>query len=409
MGVRIAVGHDAKNLPEGCTVVVRSAAVPDANPEIAEAVRRGIEVIKYAQLLGRLMQEKAGIAVAGCHGKTTTTAMIAYVLSRAGFEPSFVVGGLIPQLGSNAAPGKGRHFVAEACEYDRSFHSLAPQCAVITNIDEDHLDYYKDLGEIVEAFREFARKVPPKGLVIGSMDNEHAAAIVKELAGRGEGFSIAQDADWRARNIAVKEGRWTFEAVKYGRSFGEFQLAVAGAHNVSNALAAMAAATWAGVGREIIQLALSEFGGAARRFQALGERRGTIVVDDYGHHPAEIRATLRAARERWPEKKIWCVFQPHQYSRTRLLLKEFGKSFGDADLVLLPEIYEARDSETERRKVSSADLAKLLDENGKAALFLPTFDQVLAFLRDKAGPDVVLITMGAGNVNDVARRFLGEV
>ena len=407
MGIKVAIGHAPSNVAEGCTLVVRSAAIPDTNPEIVEAAARKIEVIKYAQLLGRLMAEKSGIAIAGCHGKTTTTAMIAYILARAGFEPSFVVGGVIPQLGSNAVPGKGKHFVAEACEFDRSFHNLAPQCAVITNIEEDHLDYYKDIHEIVASFREFASKVGEGGLVIGSLDNEHTAKIVNELKGKGESFSTQGDAHWRAVNIAVRDGKWTFEALKYGKSIGEFQLAVAGVHNVSNALAAMAAATWAGVGREIVQLALSEFIGAARRFERLGERKGTLVIDDYGHHPTEIKATLRAAKERFPEKKIWCVFQPHQHSRTRFFMKDFAKSFGDAHLVLLPEIYAARDSEADK-KTSSAELAKLLDENGKAALFLPTFDEVLAFLKDKATPDVVLVTMGAGNVDEVARRFLKD-
>jgi UDP-N-acetylmuramate--alanine ligase len=407
MGVKVHAGHAPGNLPEGCTLVVRSAAIPDSNPEIVEAVARRVEIIKYAQLLGRLMQERTGIAIAGCHGKTTTTAMISYILSRAGFEPSFVVGGVIPQLGSNAVPGKGKYFVAEACEFDRSFLNLAPQCAVITNIEEDHLDYYKDLAEIVAAFREFAGKVSDKGLLIGSLDNEHTAKIVKEMKGRGETFSTVNEADWRAKNIAVKDGKWTFEVEKYGKSIGDFQLAVAGQHNVANALAAMAAATWAGVGREIVQLALSEFVGAARRFQLLGERAGTVVIDDYGHHPTEIKATLKAAKERYPDRKIWCVFQPHQHSRTRFFMKEFAKSFADAHLVLLPEIYAARDKD-EDKKTSSAELAKLLDENGKAALFLPTFDEVLKFLKEKAAPDVVVVTMGAGNVDEVARRFLKE-
>jgi UDP-N-acetylmuramate--alanine ligase len=380
--------------------VVRSAAVKDDNPEVVEARAREIEVLKYAQMLGRLTEDRAGIAVAGCHGKTTTSSMIAYILHRAGFEPGYMIGGAIPQLGSSAALGKGKHFVMEACEYDRSFLNLAPKCAVITNIEEDHLDYYKDLAEITQAFGEFAGRA--KELVIGSADNPATAAIVAER--KGEGFSVEKEADWRARNVEVKDGRWTFEALKYRKPFGEFQLAVAGQHNVANALAAIAAATWAGVGREIIQVALSEFAGAARRFQLLGERRGAIVIDDYGHHPTEVAATLRAARERYPERKIWCVFQPHQHSRTRIFLKDFAKSFADANLVLLPDIYAARDEST--KGVSSADLAKLLDQNGKAALYLPKFDDVVAFLREKATPDCLIVTMGAGNVDEVARRFL---
>jgi UDP-N-acetylmuramate--alanine ligase len=406
LGVRIRGSHEAANLPPGCTVVVRSAAVPDTNPEIAAARDTGVPVLFHAEMLGRLMAGRSGIAVAGCHGKTTTTAMIAYILSRAGFEPSFACGGVIPQLGTNAAGGAGRHFVAEACEFNRSFLKLAPQCAVITNIEEDHLDYYRDLDEIAGAFREFAALVGEKGIVIGGVDSPPVAELIATLKGRGEGYSIEKDADWCAKKISVEGGVWRFEVLKYGKGFGSFTLAVPGAHNVGNAVAAIAAATWAGVGRELIQVALSEFSGVERRFQVLGERHGTLVIDDYGHHPTEIQATLRAVRERFPDRKIWCVFQPHQYSRTRVFLKDFARSFGDAHLVLLPEIYEARDDEAEKRRVSSADLAKLLDQNGQAALFLPAFDQVVAFLEDKADPSVVVVTMGAGNVNEVARRFL---
>jgi UDP-N-acetylmuramate--alanine ligase len=342
--------------------------------------------------------------------------MIAYVLSRAGVEPTFVCGGVIPQLGTNAAPGRGKHFIAEACEYDRSFLHYAPQCAVITNIEEDHLDYYRDIQEIVGAFEEFAARVGDKGIVIGSLDNAHSAAIVGRFKGRGEGYSVmksadtrtGKDADWRARGIAVTDGLWRFEALKYGRPFGEFTLRVPGAHNVSNALAAIATATWAGVGREIVQLALSEFAGAERRFELLGEKNGALVIDDYGHHPTEIQATLRSAKERYPDRKIWCVFQPHQHSRTRLLLKEFARSFDDADLVLLPEIYAARDAEKDVKGVSSPELAKLVNENGKAALFLPTFDDIVKFLRDKAEAGTVILTMGAGNVGEIGRRFLAS-
>ncbi len=400
-------GHAPENIPDGTELVVRSAAVRDENPEVVEARRRKIPVLKYAEMVGRLTKEKQTIAVAGCHGKTTTTAMVSWVLDRAGFGPTFICGGVIPQLGSNAAPGPGKHLVVEACEYDRSFLNYAPACAVITNVEEDHLDYYKDITEIAAAFREFASR--SSGPVIGSADCAHSAAIVGELKGKGEGFSIAKDADWRARNIEVKDGRWTFEVLKYGKSYGRYGLAVAGEHNVSNALAAVAAATWAGVGQEIVQLALSEFTGAERRFQLLGEKRGALVYDDYGHHPTEIQATLRAAKARFPDRRIWCVFQPHQVSRTRIFMKDFARSFGDAHVVLLPEIYEARDGANGNgRKVSSADLAKAISENGKAALFLPTFDEVLAFLRDKVTPDCLVLTLGAGDVHQVARRFLAE-
>jgi UDP-N-acetylmuramate--alanine ligase len=403
-GAVLSIGHAATNVPAAADLVVRSAAVPEDNPEVAEARRRGVRVMKYAEMLGELSRSKVTIAVSGCHGKTTTTAMAAYVLSRAGFEPSFVCGGVIPQLGSNASPGAGKHLVVEACEFDRSFLHLSPACAVITNIEEDHLDYYKDITEIAAAFREFASRT--SGPVIGSMDNPHSAAIVADLKGKGEGFSVQKDADWRAVNVEVKDGRWSFEVLKYGRPFGRYALGLAGEHNVANALAVIAAATWTGVGQEIIQVALSEFGGAARRFQLLGERRGALVIDDYGHHPTEIQATLRAAKERYPDRKIWCVFQPHQRSRTRIFMREFSRSFGDAHVVLLPEIYSAREAENGGRKVSSADLAKAITEQGKAALFMPTFDEVLAFLRQKVTPDCLVLTMGAGDVDEIARRFI---
>ena len=399
------VGHAAANVPEGVDVVVRSAAVKDDNPEVVEARRRSVPVLKYAEMLGRLSADKQTIAIAGCHGKTTTTSMVAYVLSRAGFEPSYVCGGVITQLGSNAAPGAGKHLVVEACEYDRSFLNLSPACAVITNIEEDHLDYYKDITEIAGAFKEFASK--SSGPVIASLDSPYAAGIVAELKGKGESFSLEKDADWRARNVEVVDGRWTFDVLKYGRPYGRYALKVPGEHNVANALSAVAAATWAGVGQEIVQLALSEFVGAERRFQLLGERNGALVFDDYGHHPTEVQATLKAARMRYPERKIWCVFQPHQISRTKLLLKDFARSFGDANVVLLPEIYEARE-DNGQKKVSSADLARALAENGKAALFLPTFDEILAFLRDKVTPDCLVLTMGAGDVDAIAKRFVAE-
>ncbi len=201
--------------------------------------------------------------------------------------------------------------------------------------------------------------------------------------------------------------QWEFDVLKYGRPYGRYSLKVAGLHNVANALAAIAASTWAGVGQEIIQVALSEFTGAQRRFEFLGEKKGALVFDDYGHHPTEIQATLKAARDRYPDRKIWCIFQPHQSSRTRIFFKDFARSFGDAHVVLLPEIYEARAGDDEK-KISSADLARAVAENGKAALFMPTFDDVLAFLKEKATPDCLVLTMGAGNVNEIAQRFLAE-
>ncbi len=398
----VTIGHAAENLGDA-QMVIRSAAVPDENEEVQAAHARGIPVMKYAEFLGSLMEDRAGISVAGCHGKSTTAGMITYILKRAGFDPGYVIGGTIPQLGGSSSMGKGPHFVAEACEFDRSFLFLRPRCAVITNIEEDHLDYYRDIDEITEAFQEYASLATE--MVIGSVDNPRTASIVSGRPGTDEGYSIEKEADWRANNIEVRDGIWRFEVLKYGRSLGEFELGVPGRHNVSNALAAIAVASWAGVGQEIIQLALAEFTGVERRFQVLGEYNGAIVIDDYGHHPTEIQATLAAARERYPTRKIWCVFQPHQYSRTKLFANEFARSFTEAGLVLLPEVYEARDGQ-EGKGISSSDLARLLDENGKAALFLPSFDDVVSFLRNKATEDCLILTIGAGNVDEIARKVL---
>lgn len=407
-GIRVLIGHDEDNLPADVSFVVRSAAVPEDNPEVVKARTRGVPVLKYAQMLGRLMAGGTGIAVAGCHGKTTTTAMIAYILTRAGLAPSFVCGGIIKQFRTNAAVSSGAHWVCEACEYDRSFLSLVPRCAVITNIEEDHLDYYRDLEEIVGAFQEFAALVGKGGLVVGSMDNEPAAAIVSRLKPHAEGFSLYREADWRAVDLRLEGGLWTFGILKGGESFGRVALRVPGIHNCANALAAVAVANWAGVKPAVIQEALGEFEGCARRFEIRGEKKGVLVVDDYGHHPSEIRATLRAAVERYPDRTVWVVFQPHQFSRTRIFLKEFAASFHDAQMVLIPDIYEARDCEADRCAISSAGLALALRRNGREAHHLPTFDEVVSFLKERIRPGTLLVTMGAGNVVEVAERFLEE-
>jgi UDP-N-acetylmuramate--alanine ligase len=402
-GARLHAGHDPAHLDPRPDLVVRSAAIRDDHPEVVAARRAGIEVVKYAEMLGRLMAGRDGIAVAGCHGKTTTAGWIAWLLDRAGLDPGFVVGGVVPQLGAGGRDGGGRPFVAEACEYDRSFHHLRPRIAVITNIEEDHLDYYRDLAEIVEAFGVFAGRAE---VVIGCVDDPRVAGLLARRPAAARGYALGRDAFWRAQDVAVRDGRWSFEALREGRAAGRFAIGLPGAHNVFNALAVLAVGAELGIPMETVAAALDGFTGAARRFQVLGERRGVTVVDDYGHHPTEIAATIAAARARFPGRPLWCVFQPHQHSRTRALLREFAGAFAGADRVLLPDIFFARDSEEERRKVTSEDLARLLAGRGTAAEYRPTFDDVLAAL-DRGIPDgAVLLTLGAGNVDEVARRFL---
>lgn len=404
-GADVEIGHDAANLPDDADLLIRSAAVPETNPEVAKALARGLPISKYSKFLGRLSAMREGIAVSGCHGKTTTTSMIVYLLARAGLDPSFVVGGSIPQFRRGGRWADSRHFVVEACEFDRSFLELRPACAVITNIEEDHLDYYADLDEIEGAFADFAGLATSK--LVGCADNPRTASVLARRPGIAESYSInGVAADWKARNIRVEGGRWSFEVVRQGKPFGDFTLEVPGLHNVSNALAAIAVGTWAGVGKEILQVALAEFTGAARRFQLLGERRGVTVIDDYAHHPTEIRATLRAARERYPDRKLWCVFQPHQHSRTRIFLEEFARSFGDAHLVLVPEVFSARDSERDMKTVTAAELTRLMDRSGTAALFMRDLSEALDFVRAKIEPGSLLLTLGAGDVGRVAKEFM---
>jgi UDP-N-acetylmuramate--alanine ligase len=315
------------------------------------------------------------------------------------------VGGVLPQFGTGGRDGAGRPFVAEACEFDRSFHHLRPRIAVITNIEEDHLDYYRDLAEIVEAFGVFADRAE---VVIGCADNRWVAELLARRPAAARSYALGRDALWRARDIAVRDGRWIFEALRGGRPAGRFAIGLAGEHNVANALAVLAVGAELGIAPDVAAAALRDYTGVARRFQVLGERRGATVVDDYGHHPTEIAAVIAAARARWPGRPLWCVFQPHQHSRTRTLLRSFAGAFAGADRVLLPDIFFARDSEEERRKVTSEDLARLLVERGTAAFYRPTFDDVLGELERSLPEGAVLVTLGAGNVDEVARRFLAS-
>ncbi len=407
-GVVFHKGHKASNIDGAVNKVIRSAAIKDNNEEIIEAKRHAIEIKKYSEMLGELMKGKKGIAIAGCHGKTTTTSLISYILCKGGLDPTFVCGGDIPQLGGNSSPGRGDFFVAEACEFDRSFLNLHPETVVITNIEEDHLDYYKDIDEIVATFKEFASLTGKTGSVIGCVDNVHTEKIVKEFKDRAIGYSVMKDATWHARNIKFEKGISYFNVFHNGKDLGQFTMMIPGIFNISNALGAIVASHLAGIDIDIIRKALSEFTGAARRFQIMGEKNGVTLVDDYAHHPTEVRSLLRAAREKYPDKKIWAIFQPHQHSRTRMMLHEFAESFSDADLVIVPNIFYARDDKSELEKITSGHLAEEIKKRGREAVYLPEFEDVLDYLHQNGGHDTVALTIGAGNVNEIARRFLNK-
>ena len=410
-GATIHVGQRSENLPAECDLVVHSAAIAHQNPELLAARQRGIEVVKYAEMLGRLMNEKVGLAVAGTHGKSTTAAMIAWALQAAGVDPSFIVGATVDQLGGPSGVGQGRHFIAEACEYDRSFLNLHPQYATILNLEEDHLDCYRDLDAIVEAFRAFANGLASGGLAVVNGEDRNVLQAVREARCDIETFGLTEGCHWRGVILNPHRGRLNLDVLKDGQAFCQFLCPQPGLHNAYNALAATAMLFHAGLTGEQIAEHLLRFAGTRRRMTFKGCGRGVTVVDDYAHHPTEIQATLRALKDAYQPRRIVCVFQPHQHSRTRFLLKDFASSFALASEVVLPEIYFVRDSEEEKEYISSKDLVAQIRLRGGMAFYLRTFQQIQDYLKDVLDEGDLVVTMGAGSIWEVADelvRWLGR-
>ncbi|NLX23305.1 MAG: UDP-N-acetylmuramate--L-alanine ligase [Phycisphaerae bacterium] len=405
-GGEIHIGQGAENVPADCDLVVCSAAVKDVNPEVVAARERGCAVVKYSQLLGLLMADRLGVGVAGTHGKSTTTAMTAFVLRQASMDPCFVIGAQVEQLGGGSGVGDGPHFVVEACEYDRSFLNLHPRYAAILNIEEDHLDYYKDLDEIIGAFQAFAGLVPESGVLVVNGEDGHALRAVRRAVARVETFGLSSDVNWRAELQGTVRGCWRFTVLRDGKPLTDVQLAIPGKHQVSNALAAMALCLHGGVEPETIAKALGDFKGAYRRLTWRGCVHGVNVVDDYAHHPTELQVTIRAAREYYRPRKMFVVFQPHQHSRTRFLLDDFAHSFQDADVVVVPDIYFVRDSQAERELVDAEDLVRRIGENGRDARYEGGFGQIVSQLCGEVEPGDLVVTMGAGDVWRVADGLL---
>jgi UDP-N-acetylmuramate--alanine ligase len=409
IGASVSYQEGPESLPPNTEIVVHSAAIKPEHPEMLAARQLGCEIVKYAQMLGRVMALKRGVAIAGTHGKSTTTAMTAHVLLSAGKDPSYVVGATSPQLGGSARSGSGELFVVEACEFDRSFHNLHPRIGVALNIEEDHLDYYKDLGEIVDSFATFLKQVDPSGVALISATDENCAKAAKNIEATVETYGIDVAADWQATGIRRFQGKAHFQVTYKGKKMGRLILSIAGRHNVGNATVAAAIATHCGVSWDQIQNAVETFRGADRRSQLLAqlphpELPGDLpvtIIDDYGHHPTEIRATLLALREHYRPRRLVCVFQPHQHSRTRFLLDDFARSFAHADLTIMPDIYFVRDSEADRRAVSSAMLVQRLQENGRDAMYMPTFKEIEDHLFEHMLPGDLIVSMGAGPVWEV--------
>ena len=413
-GATVYLGHSAENV-SGADVVVRSSAIPDDNVEVVAALGSGIPVYKRADYLGRLMEDKVGIAIAGSHGKTTTSAMLAWTLFRLGQDPSFIVGGLIANLNVNAHAGNGPAFVIEADEYDRMFLGLKPRFAVVTNVEYDHPDCYPTPADFRAAFTEFARLVPPNGALVICDEDKGANELTAEARRMGQRViayriaenSLTQAGEWAlAQNLATNQhGGFTFNAILRlqgaPESLFNVQLQAPGLHNVRNALAVLAVIALMRLPLEEAAKALAEFRGTARRFEIKGEAGGVIVIDDYAHHPTEIRATLDAARARYPAGRIWAVWQPHTYSRTRALFAEFLLAFGEADRVIVSEVYAAREP---KEDFSAQKVVEAM--NRQSAYFIAELAEISDYLVSHLKPGDVVIVLSAGDAEKVSAEVL---
>ncbi len=404
-GARITFQQRGELIGSETALVVRTAAVRDENPEYEFAVRLGIPTQKYAQLLGEVMSQRFGVAVAGTHGKSTTTAMLCYALLRCGTDPSFVVGGHVKQLGGGSRSGHGPHFVAEACEYDRSFHQLRPRVAILNNIEAEHMDCYGTLESLLESFRDFAELVPHDGLVIARGDDSNIQRLLADLDRPKQIFGIGDGFDWSITPTQVLGGCHHGEIYRNGQLVAVLRPAIPGEHNLLNATCALAAAEACGADLTKAADAIGQFTGVDRRMTELGQYNGAIVEDDYGHHPTEVRVTLAALREKYQPRRLICVFQPHQHSRTRLLLDEFASSFESADETIVPEIYAVRDTAADKAAVNSGILVDRINRHGSKAVHVSTFPDVIERLRKTISSGDVVVTMGAGNVYEIAKQL----
>ena len=400
-GVPVFTEREADLLPSGLDGVIHSAAVPPDAPSLVCARAEEIEIVKYARAVGLFGRGRRTVAVAGTHGKTTTTALLAYTMRRAGLDPSWLVGGRVDQLGGTGL-GSSRYFAVEACEYDRSFLHLRPEVAIVTNIEADHLDYFRDVVEICAAFRTFAVQV--SGLIV-------MHECLRETIGRAGGvrakvrtFGSSPDADLRVLPDPARTGGRSF--VVDGR---RYRLGLKGFHNVLNAAAVLCVAREMGWDRDAVAAGLAEFRGVGRRLEMIGRPRGIPVLDDYAHHPTEVAAGIQALRDEFTPRRLWVVFQPHQYSRLHRFLGEFAQALARADRVVIPEIYAARDGEEDRRAVTPGDLVSAVRGLGGDAVHIPDFGGIVDFVRTQAKAGDVVVTMGAGDVGDVAGRLAETV
>ncbi|HKK91159.1 MAG TPA: UDP-N-acetylmuramate--L-alanine ligase [Desulfobacteraceae bacterium] len=405
-GATIYRGH-AGHQGEDADVVVISTAIPQNNPEVLQAEKRGIPIIQRAEMLAELMRFKYSIAVSGAHGKTSTTAMVSEIMNRAGLDPTIVVGGLLKALDTNALHGKGEFIVVEADESDGSFLKYAPAIAAVTNIDLEHLDYYDGIDDIKDKFVTFINSVPFYGLAVLCLDNEHIQDILPRVKTRYITFGETAQADVQARQISFKDTRGRFQMVYHSQELGEITLNLAGRHNISNALAAAAVALELEIPFATIKSALEQIDGVKRRLEIKGDNDGVLVVDDYGHHPTEIKTTLNAVRESWPDRRLVVVFQPHRFTRTEALFDDFTRSFYRSDILIVLPIYAA--SEQPIEGVNGQTLCQGIKDHGhKNVSFASDFFNCLALLDETAVRGDVVLTLGAGDVYTLGEEYLSR-
>ncbi len=405
-GARVFIGHAAENV-RGAQLVIRSSAIPDDNPEVQAARQAGIPVLKRADFLGRLMEDRLGIAIAGSHGKTTTTAMTAWVLTALGQQPGFIVGSVVENLGVNARAGEGKPFVIEADEYDYMFLGLRPQIAVVTNVEHDHPDLFPTPEVFYDAFLQFVRRLPPEGVLIYCADDPGAESLGRQAVAEGWtslAYSLERSGvDYAAVDLRINaRGAYDFTVLRRGDAVTAVRLGVPGRHNAANALAVLAVCDQLELPLEAAANALAKFRGSGRRFQVRGEVGDVIVVDDYAHHPTEIRATLQAARVRYPERRIWAVWQPHTYTRTKTLFDDFAAAFDDADGVLVTEVYRAR--EPVDADFSAAQVVAAMQHAN--AHFTPALDDATNYLLAHLRPGDVVLVLSAGDAPKISEQVL---
>jgi UDP-N-acetylmuramate--alanine ligase len=403
-GAVIYQGH-RKEQVEGANVVVTSSAVSKENPEVVRAREISVPIIPRAEMLAELMRIKYSIAVSGAHGKTSTTSMVAQILNTAGLDPTVVIGGLLKGLDTNALHGKGEYIVAEADESDGSFLKYSPAIAVVTNIDLEHLDFYKDIEDIKDKFVQFINSVPFYGLAVLCLDNEHIQAILPRIKVRHTTYGMAAQADLQARDISFQGIQSHFTVFRHEKKLGEISLNLAGRHNVSNALAGIAAGLELNLSFKTIKKALEQIEGVKRRLEVKGEKKGILVVDDYGHHPTEILATLTAIRECYKDRRLIVAFQPHRYTRTQGLFHEFARSFYQSDILIVLPIYAAGEKEIEG--VDAWSLCEAIKNHGhKDVSHAPDFTQALSIITHKAKKGDMVLTLGAGDIYTLGEKLL---